>query len=379
MTLRILGALVGDVAHQPSARAKYSGLFAALAQHAKVTLYDATLRGWRRGLNAARVFHPQWARWRQQFYHNVPAFSARSQQFARHLPRLLPADVILQEGVLFDASDLGVPVVIYTDYTDRLLQRQARVGRLYLSPREHEQWIMREARAYERAAHVCTRSALARQSLIDDYGLPPERVTAIGGGVNFDPLPAEPERAAHSAPTALFIGKDFYRKGGDLLLCAFARVREQLPEARLVMLTGEAIPEDLPRAGVKIVAPTWERAAIAQLYAQADVFVLPSRLETWGDVLLEAMAFGVPCVGVTGQAMEDIILPERTGLIAPPENESALAEALLRLLKDVNWRQALGRAARQRVEAHFTWAQVAARLMPILRAASPPAASALRL
>ncbi len=373
MTLRVLGALVGNIHTQPSARVKYGLLFAALArQNEVVDVHDVTLRGLPRVLNALSVFHPRWPRWRQNFYHNIPAFSERSRQFARQLRRWPGIDVILQEGVLFDATGNGVPTVIYTDYTDRLLQRQARVGRLYLSPAEHERWIALEQQAYQRAAHICTRSALVRDSIIHDYGLPPERVSAIGGGVNFETLPALSPRALTAAPTALFIGKELHRKGGDVLLRAFARARARVPEARLLLLTGEALPPDVPTAGVEVIAPTWERAAIAALYQRADVFVLPSRLETWGDVLLEAMAFGLPGIGAAGQAMEEIIETERTGLIVPGGDEEALAEALGRLFTDTPLRHALGQAARRAVEERYTWERVAERLTSVLMRASRP-------
>ncbi|RME88071.1 MAG: glycosyltransferase [Anaerolineae bacterium] len=84
--------------------------------------------------------------------------------------------------------------------------------------------------------------------------------------------------------------------------------------------------------------------------------------ETWGDVLLEAMAFGLPCVGVFGQAMEEIIRHEETGLLVPPEDSDALAKALARLLSQPALRQRMGEAARQRVAREFTWARVVERI-----------------
>jgi len=373
-TPRVVGALVGDIVREPEAHTKYQYLFEAVGQHFPlVGVHDATLRGVPRLINALQVIHPDWQRWRERFYKNVSAFQIRSQQAAAYLESLQgQADVVLQVGVLFDArwnEDL-LPSVIYTDYTACLSAQKPSAGRSPFTPRQLEQWVALERRAFERATHICTRSELVRTSVIDDYGIPPERVTAIGGGVNFATLPKPALGKNEGTPTALFIGKDFYRKGGDLLLEAFALVRSQLPQARLLLLTGEAIPKNLPLEGVELIQPHWDRALIESLYRRADIFVLPSRLETWGDVLLEAMAYNLPCIGVAGQSMEEIIENDVTGLIVPPEDIESLATALSQLLSNTELRCQLGLAARQRIEQTYTWPHVVERLTPAIKAAA---------
>ncbi len=367
-TPHVIGALVGDVVRAPSARTKFGLLFAAVARRLSLTqVYDADLRGWARALNAVQVFHPNRQRWKERFQQNVPAFVARSRQMTQRLRALRdPHAVVLQGGALFDASDAGLPVVIYTDYTAALAARKPASGRSPFSASQRDAWIALERRALERATHICTRGQFVREAILADYHIAPERVTAIGGGVNFATLPECAPRLRAAAPTALFIGKDFFRKGGDLVLRAFAQVRAQVPGAELLMLTAGAIPAELPRAGVHVIAPTWDRAVIETLYRRADVFVIPSRLETWGDVLLEAMAFGVPCVGVAGEAMEEIIVPEQTGAIVPPENVDALAAQLVRVLRDRALGARWGLAARARVEQNYTWDRVVERLYPFL-------------
>jgi len=372
---RIVGALVGDIYHEPGARTKYGLLFAALSRRFPlVNVYDATLRGFDRWLNALLVAHPNRRRWKERFYQNVPAFRARSQQAARYLHSLSgQADVVLQVGVLFDArwdEALSMPNIIYTDYTARLAAQRQIAGRSPFLPRQREQWIELERQAFQRATHIFTRGGFVRESILADYGIPPNQVTAIGGGVNFDPLP-EPVNQSSGPPTALFIGKEFYRKGGDVLLRAFAQTRAEVPNARLLLVTGDAIPANLPLDGVEVISPTWERAAIAQLFHQSPSFVLPSRLETWGDVLLEAMAYGLPCIGVTGEAMAEIIDHEATGLIVPPENVDALALALIRILSNSGLRQQWGNAARWKLETTYTWDHVVQQMASIIETTPP--------
>ena len=139
-----------------------------------------------------------------------------------------------------------------------------------------------------------------------------------------------------------------------------------VPSARLRMLTEMPKPGDFPLEGVEIISPTWDRAVIEDLYREADLFVLPSRLETWGDVLLEAMAYSLPCVGVRVDAMEEIILDGETGVLVPAQDSDALAGVLVRLLNDPHERVRMGQAGRKRVEESFTWDGVALHMLKVV-------------
>ena len=368
---RLLGVLIGDIEREASARVKYGLLFEALGRRFPLAgVHDATLRSLPRLVNAMQTFHPDLRRWKERFYKNVPAFRARSRYVAAHLAQMSgQCDIIFQVGVLFDAQWGApmIPSVIYTDYTATLSARRPELGRSPFNPRQQQQWIALEGQAFRRAGHIFTRGQFVRESVIADYGIPPERVTAVGGGVNFAILPQAVPRQPDNVPTALFIGKDFYRKGADVLLKAFAQVHAETPNIRLSMMTAGPIPADLPLAGVEMILPTWDRNSIEELYLRADLFVLPSRLETWGDVLLEAMAFGLPCIGVHGEAMDEIIEDGRTGLNVPPDDETALGDALRRLLHDAPLRRKLGREARGRVEMYYTWNCVVDRMVPVIK------------
>jgi glycosyltransferase involved in cell wall biosynthesis len=363
---RVAGALVGDIWRDPGARTKYGYFFKALEKRFPlIDVYDASLHGRYRYLNALRSFHPNRQRWRESFYKNVSAFRWRSQLANQHFQKLRSKiDLVIQVGVLFDTrwQAQGPPTILYADYTAHLTAQRPSSGRSPFSQQERQEWLALERDAFRSARHICTRSELVRQSIIEDYGIPPEKISVIGGGINFPHFPSPVPARQIKTPTVLFIGKELYRKGGDILLEAFAQARRSVPGARLKMVTAGPIPACIPQEGVEIIKPTWERAVIAQLYHSADVFVLPSRLETWGDVLLEAMSFALPCIGVTGQAMEEIIEHECTGLIVPAEDVSALAQSLVRLLTNFELRHRLGNQGRQKAEQNYSWANVVQRL-----------------
>jgi len=97
---------------------------------------------------------------------------------------------------------------------------------------------------------------------------------------------------------------------------------------------------------------------------RAWVFVLPSLEEGLGVVLLEALACGTPCVGSRVGGIPDVVVPG-TGLLVPPADELALADAIVQLLQNPTQWQALSTAARQRALDYYSWPIIAAQLMQV--------------
>lgn len=159
-------------------------------------------------------------------------------------------------------------------------------------------------------------------------------------------------------PTVFCAGRYSYEKGPDILLQAWHRVHTQMPEARLLMAGGGPLSAQLDAlAGALNIAGSVEmlgsRSDVPDLMARADVFVLPSRFEGLPNALLEAMASGLPCVATRVSGSEDMIVDGESGLLVPPEDPDALAEALVRLLTHPADALALGRAARARIVALY--------------------------
>jgi glycosyltransferase involved in cell wall biosynthesis len=92
----------------------------------------------------------------------------------------------------------------------------------------------------------------------------------------------------------------------------------------------------------------------SRLYAECDLFVAPSRYESFGLGYLESMAFGKPCFGCDAGGARKIVVPGKTGLLVPPGDAGALAGAILDLARDRPRRLQLGAAAREHVIANFS-------------------------
>ncbi|WP_414543745.1 glycosyltransferase family 4 protein [Nostoc sp. CCY0012] len=97
-------------------------------------------------------------------------------------------------------------------------------------------------------------------------------------------------------------------------------------------------------------------------YAAADVCVVPSHYEPFGLVAIEAMASGTPVVASDVGGLQFTVVPEVTGLLAPPQDVAAFSAAIDRILLNPQWRGKLGQAGRKRVETKFSWDGVATQL-----------------
>ena len=106
-----------------------------------------------------------------------------------------------------------------------------------------------------------------------------------------------------------------------------------------------------------------EHGKLPDHYANADLFVLPSKMEAFGLVLAEAMASGLPVVSTRVGGIPEVVEEGVTGLLVPPNDPPALAEAIIDLLDDRDRMRAMGVRGRERVREHFTWDKVAERVV----------------
>jgi glycosyltransferase involved in cell wall biosynthesis len=196
-----------------------------------------------------------------------------------------------------------------------------------------------------------------------------ERVRYLPNFVSLDAVGVPPDRSGRQGPPqVLFVGWLLEAKGVRELLEA-ARA---LPEARFT-LVGPAEPRftdtiraELEALGERVrVLPAQPREEIFRLYREADVFVLPTWREGFPNVVVEAMAAGLPVVATRVGAIPEIVEDGRTGLLVARKDAAALTEALRRVVSDGAYRRALGAAGRARAEQVYAFDAVLARLAGI--------------
>jgi glycosyltransferase involved in cell wall biosynthesis len=174
------------------------------------------------------------------------------------------------------------------------------------------------------------------------------------------PVPAEfPRNALVILTVGRWASSERY-KGADDLIRAVAQIHPAFPNARLVAVGGgddlarlRTLANELQVADRVHFLESLTREQIAGCYAQADIFALPSTGEGFGLVFLEAMAFSKAVVGAAAGGATDVIQDGENGLMVPPGDPGALAQALSRLLGDESLRKQLGRRAAEIVRQKY--------------------------
>jgi glycosyltransferase involved in cell wall biosynthesis len=194
----------------------------------------------------------------------------------------------------------------------------------------------------ERSAGVAARTCRARDTVV----IP----TAV------DAAAAPPARHAGSPPRVITVGRLAAPKDTVTLVRALARVPGRPFRATIVGDGPDrpAVEAEIRAAGLEgVVELAGERQDVPDLLADADVFALSSRSEGAPISVLEAMAAGLPVVASAVGGVPEIVAHGATGLLVPPGDAAALAEALEQLLADPALRRRLGEAGRERVRERF--------------------------
>jgi glycosyltransferase involved in cell wall biosynthesis len=215
------------------------------------------------------------------------------------------------------------------------------------TPLQHRVRSPLEQRVYDSATLVVGKSQWCVASLRKDYRIPEERLRRIPFGVVVPPeAPRTPTPSGR--PEITFVGTTLARKGGDRLLRVYrARLAER---ADLNLVTRENVPE---QPGVRVfrdLAPGDPR--LVEILSRTSVLAFPTEMDTFGYAALEAMAMAVPVVGSRLHALPEIVVDGSTGVLVEPDDRE-LAQALQRLSHDDALRRQMGKAARERVLAHF--------------------------
>jgi glycosyltransferase involved in cell wall biosynthesis len=199
---------------------------------------------------------------------------------------------------------------------------------------------------------------------IVSLGIDPGHITIIPPGVDRDNLEIHP-KSKDDTVHIITLGNVASRKGTIHLVEAFAKLAR--PNTRLHIVGAPAWEHDSYFEMVKQAAKEsgvadrthfhgrLEQKHVNRLLSQADIFAMPSLQEGFGIALLEAMHFGLPVITTNVTALPELVEDGVNGLLVPPADPSALAQALLRLVDTPALRQTLGKAGRQRVEGRYDW------------------------
>lgn len=274
-----------------------------------------------------------------------------------------------------------IPTIISLDATPKQYDSLGEYYDHESGPEWLEQWKWRLNRTcFRRARHVVTWSYWAKEGLVTEYDVNPDKISVIPPGVETEAWSFSGRDYFHNRPIKiLFVGGNLERKGGLLLLEAFRQLRRTLLESapftgysqqdsgpiELHLVTRDWIPEEPDVFVHNDMQPN--SPALKQLYFQSDVFCLP----TFGDclpmVLSEAGAAGLPTISTDVAAIPEIVQDGRTGYLIKVGDKVGLKDKLYRLITDAELRSSLGKHASAKVRESFDAHQNASRLLELMK------------
>jgi glycogen(starch) synthase len=224
-----------------------------------------------------------------------------------------------------------------------------------------------------RASRVIAVSQFTKQDIISVYGIPESRIEVIYHGArpeNYvfpeeNKLRFRSSLGIESQPMILFVGRLVPRKGVDILLRALPQVIREM-DVRLVLAGSgnqrdyQQLAQSLGISDKVIFLGHVPDDTLSLLHSSCDLFVLPSRLEGLGIVIIEAMAAGKPIIATNAGGIPELIESGKNGILIEIGEEKELASAIIQMLGDKSLSRAIGENNREKVRERYSW-EVAAR------------------
>jgi alpha-maltose-1-phosphate synthase len=286
-----------------------------------------------------------------------------SYQLARRKARSKAYDVLHfhTQTAAFGSVSLmkSIPTVVTIDMTAFQLMREHNAGPAWT----YRPNVLMERSVFAEAAHIVAFSDWARDSVVNEHGIAPGRVSVITPGVLTEAFHT-PQFISEKKPKILFVGNEFYRKGGEDLLTVF--VENFAHKAELHLVTNDPAAHSSESVfihrGVSPYTPQWHR-----LYEEAEIFVMPSRAEALGMVFQEAAASGLALVGTKVGGIPEMIDHEGNGFLIAPGDRDALRRFLSVLIDDSAMRTRMRIASHEKALREFNARTNASRLLDLFR------------
>jgi glycosyltransferase involved in cell wall biosynthesis len=285
-----------------------------------------------------------------------------------------------QCDAVIEIQDVGIidrPFFVYQDLSYDVLVRELESGdegvTHFFKSLDRDVINRRRARQHEvfsRATGVLAMSAAYAESLVTESGLAPDKVHVVYPGapaLSAGTITTLPRLREQPRTKLLFVGTTFLVKAGDVVLQAFEILRREDPSLTLTIVGPDSWPVDGPIPDGVDFRGRVPRSEIVSIMDEHDLFVMPSRLEGFGMVFVEAMARGLPCVGRRAFAMPELIEDGVTGAIVDTLDSAVVAKAISdTLANDEIFVEVHRRAAD--VAQRFTWEKSAKSIIDIIDA-----------
>ncbi len=372
--IRIIGAAFGN----PLSETVFSGvsryLFGAMEKQNVICGYVSTrqLRPWdvfNKVLDLSKTFefgkpgiNASWM-WRRSTIEKLTA------RVLRKLEGFEDFDAVLQVGTHAIIELDRIKHYCFTDMT--IVQavnspnaRDFAAGKL--SQHQHAEAVEVQRDIFESCEGIFVNSHWTKNSIVDDYNIDPGKVHVVGVGVSLlvNPLPAH----VNESHDILFIGRDWVRKGGPMLVEALSLVRMKFEDATLTVIGchPRLRDENVRVLGALDKKVESQRRKIESALANAGVLCVPSVFEPYGICFLEAQLYRVPPITYIGEGRDDAIKDGVTGILLRERTPEALSEAIVELFSNPEKARKMGEAGHEYVTSNLTWDHVAHRVLSVM-------------
>lgn len=235
-------------------------------------------------------------------------------------------------------------------------------------------------KSFKRASKIITICHFAKEKLVE-IGIPKDKIMVIHPGVDpekfnprLDSSKIREEYNLEDKKVILTISRLGKYKGHSNVIRALPRVLETVPNSvYLVVGSGQeegrlkGLVDKLELGDKVIFTGEVKEEELPLYYVACDVFIMPSAIEGFGIVYLEANACGKPVIGGRAGGISDAIIDGETGLLVDPFDINQIAEALVKLLTNPELAQSLGKKGRERIERELNWREITQRIRKIIR------------
>jgi glycogen synthase len=277
----------------------------------------------------------------------------RSRQTEKKIKSLnLRPDFVIHFFGLFGPfwDDFSIPYAMYLDYTMALAQKNWPLWAPFRSDRDYERWIACEKKSYNRSQLIFTMGHNCKNSLVNDYDIPAEKIHVVGSSGKF--RDTSTAQKTFGTQQILFQGSEFERKGGDLLLQAFRLIRERVPNATLVII-GSTLTIDEP--GVKSLGYISSAKEVENLFLTSDLVIAPARCDPFPAFIIEAMNYGVPCIITRQTGISEMILNQENGVVIDSLDPAEIATEAVKLLTHPADLECISRGGKTIISSSLNW------------------------
>ncbi len=369
--LKIVAAAFGDPRDEMVQSGVAKHLFAALESRADVAAYLSTkqLRFWdafEGVVDFSKVFKygrpgisTNWM-WRKKTLEKLTA------RFEAQMNGLDSIDAVLQVGTNVCVRRNGVRHYCRTDMTISQGVKSKQFSVAALKGKRVAEAIETQREIFENCDGIFVTSNWVKESINKDYGIDQAKIHVVGVGASLSGDVNRNEK--ESGCNILFVGRNWQRKGGPLLVEAFKRIRNSVEKAQLTVIG--CAPEVL-EDGVTVLGPLnnsipQQSRMIEDAYRNADVLCVPSEFEPFGICFAEAQFYGVVPVTFAGEGRAEAIKDGVTGVLVRERTADALSQVLMNLLDDGENVKRMSLAGQSFARENFTYETVVEKMLKVM-------------